>query len=181
MEDWNLLAGEEGKTQRKKSLTQKATADLPAAKRRRKDPDELFGMGRESTLVVGRLYICDKCDKVHFRFSYTAFALTKDGLCATNFHCLDVYKGPSPGMRQLVGFVARTWDGRLFPVSAIVAGDKTQDVAVIQLDLPEGETLTPLPLGKTAEVGDTVHTISHPKGMLYRFSSGMVTRNVVEQ
>jgi len=180
LETWNLLSGEEGRRQRVESLGKTVTADLPAARRRKKNPRDLFEAGREGTLVVGRLYTCDKCDRVHFRFTYTAFALTEDGLCVTNYHCLDAFKGPSQGVRELHGFVVRTWDGRHFPVSEILAGSQPQDIAIFRVDLPEGETLTPLPLGKTAQVGDPVYTISHPKGMLYRFSSGMVTRNIAE-
>lgn len=177
---WNLLNGDEAKIQRKDALKKKAVVELPSPGRKKKNLADLFEMGRESTLVVGRLYICDRCDKVHFNVAFTAFAISKDGVCVTNFHCLNSMKGPSTGVREFLGFVVRTWDGRLFPVSEVLAGSELQDLAILKLDLPEGESLTPLRLGPTARVGDAVYTISHPKSMLYRFSTGMVTRNTIE-
>ncbi len=180
MESWPLLKGEEGQLQREAAESNKASVDLPAAQRRKKDPSDIYALGREGTLMAGRLYICNKCDKIHFNVAFTAFAISEEGHIVTNYHCLDSFKGPSGTMRELHGFVVRSWDGRVFPVTEILAGSKAQDVAILKVGLPEGETLTPLSLGKTAEVGDSVYTISHPKQMLYRFSSGMVTRNIAE-
>jgi hypothetical protein len=177
--EWDLLSAEEGKVQLEACKGQKAACELPAPQRRRLSPSAIYQAGCEGTLVVGRLYLCENCDKVHFRFSNTAFAISEDGYCVMNFHCLEAYRGQTPGVRELHGFAVRTWDGRHYPISEIVSGSEAQDVIIVKVDLPEGESLQPLPLGDGAEVGDTVYTLSHPQGMLYRFSRGMVTRNAV--
>jgi S1-C subfamily serine protease len=181
MESWNLLSATEGRQQLEDCVDQTVDCKLPRPRRRRQDAPDIYKSARKGTLVMGRLFTCSKCDNVHFAFSNTAFAISEDGHFVTNYHCITSYKNETPGMKELHGFVIRTWDGYHYPVSKILAGSEEQDLAILQVDLPKGEKLTPIPLGDAAEVGDTVYTVSHPDKMLYRFSTGIVTRNAMSR
>ena len=63
-------------------------------------------------------------------------------------------------------------EGNIFPVTDVLAGDKKSDVAILQA---AGAKFRPLPLGDPAAIGSSVHVISHPDGMFYYYSKGMVS------
>lgn len=178
---WDLLSAKDGKIQLAACVDQKASCELASPYRRKRDTSSLYASVRDATLIVGRLFTCGNCDHLHFAFTNTAFAISEDGLCVMNYHCLEAFVKEDPAVKELHGYVIRTWDGRQYPVSEIVAGSENQDLAIVRVDLPEDERLTPLPLGNAADVGDRVYTLSHPGGLLYRFSAGMVTRNTVDE
>ncbi len=178
---WNLLPSAEGQEQLASAEGRQVALSLPKPGRKRMDAAEVYQSMRDATLVVGRLFTCGKCSNIHFAFTNTAFAISEDGYCVMNHHCLAGYRGEDASVKELHGFVVRTWDGRNYPVSEISSVSEVQDLAIVRVDMPEGERLTPLPLGNAANVGDTVYTLSHPSGLLYRFSKGMVTRNAVTE
>jgi serine protease Do len=72
-----------------------------------------------------------------------------------------------------------TSDGRVFPIKAVLAADKLNDVAVLKV---EATDLTPLPLARSVPVGAAVYCLSHPlmNGMgtengFFAFTQGIVS------
>ena len=127
------------------------------------DPKNLYELCKPSTLIVANLYKCGHCTNWHSA-SATGIPLSKDGVFATNYHVID----------QTVGETLAVMDaeGKIFPVTHVLAGDKKSDVAILRAD---GAKFRPLPLGDPAAIGSSVHVISHPDGMFYYYSKGMVS------
>jgi len=145
----------------------KATVTLPDAPAKLPAPDETYAACKPSVLVMGRLYKCGKCTKWHVS-SASAFALTDDGVIATNHHVVDTKEGVALG--------AMNADGKVFPVKEVLAADKASDVVILRL---ADAKLSPLPLGKPAPVGSAVNVISHPDGRLFTMTKGSVSRYYV--
>jgi S1-C subfamily serine protease len=125
-----------------------------------------------ATIVLGEFYRDGKSKKDEFSTAAGGFIITSTGACVT---CLHVVNGK--GAR---GFVALTRDGRVLPVREILAADPVEDLAVLQLELPDGVTLDALPLAaEPATVGAQVGVMSHPDERFYLFTTGTVGRHTV--
>lgn len=119
---------------------------------------------RRSVLILGTLYQCDHCSRWHVGIA-TAFAISADGTCVTNYHVID--------RPQTETIVAMTSDGRVLGVREVLAASKADDLAIIRLD---GGALVPLPLGDDPSLGMAVQVISHPTGRFYTLTEGIVSR-----
>ncbi len=127
------------------------------------DPRSLYELCKPSTLIVSKLYKCGRCTHWHSG-SATGFPLTRDGIFATNYHVAAQTDG------QTLAVV--DGQGKIYPVTEVLAGDKDSDVAILRA---EGAKFRPLSLGDPAKIGSNVHVISHPDGMFYYYSKGMVS------
>jgi serine protease Do len=127
------------------------------------DPQSLYELCKPSTLIVARLYKCEHCTNWHSG-SATGFPLTKDGIFVTNYHVLEQIDGKTLAVMDT--------EGNIYPVTQILAADKESDVAIVRA---KGAKFRPLPLGEPAKIGSNVHVISHPDGMFYYYSKGMVS------
>ena len=143
------------------------TFKLPKTKLESIHPDEFYSRCKASVLVLGRLYKCDKCTKWHVS-SESGFALSEDGVIATNYHVVDSKEGVVLG--------AMDSNGKTFVVSEVLAANKSDDVAILRL---LDAKLTPLPLAVRAPVGNAVSVISHPDGRYFTMTKGDVSRYFV--
>ena len=100
----------------------------------------------------------------HVSSTGTAFAISADGLIATNHH---VVKGGSH-------FAAITEQGAKFKVARIVAEDPVADLAILQL---EARDILFLALGNSNEitVGKRVAVYGSPKGLAGSLSEGIIS------
>jgi serine protease Do len=143
------------------------TVKLPETKLESIHPDEFYSRCKASVLAVGRLYKCGKCTKWHVS-SASGFALSEDGVIATNYHVVDSKEGVALG--------AMDSNGKTFVVSEVLAANKSADVALLRL---RDAKLTPLPLAVRAPVGTAVSVISHPDGRYFTMTKGDVSRYFV--
>jgi len=127
------------------------------------DPQSLYELCKPSTLIVSKLYKCGRCTHWHSG-SATGFPLTRDGIFATNYHVAAQTEGQTLAVMD--------GQGKIYPVSEVLAGDKDSDVAILRA---QGAEFRPIPLGEPAKIGSNVHVISHPDGMFYYYSKGMVS------
>ncbi len=130
----------------------------------------LYTQSVPATLVIARIYHCDKCQRWHTDSAATAFALSADGVCVTNYHVFDHAEGET----TLV--VSDAW-GTTHLVLEILAANKRDDVAIFRVSVDEGP-LMPLPLRPGADVGTQVAVISHPANHFYSLAQGIVSRRV---
>ena len=138
---------------------------LPERKRGKYPPHEIYERCKSSVLMIGRIYKCDKCTKWHVG-SASAFAITSDGVIATNYHVIEEKDGATLGAMDL--------SGKTYAVSEVLAASKADDVAILRL---KGATLTPLDLAnKPAPVGMSINVISHPDGRYFTMTKGDVSR-----
>ena len=127
------------------------------------DPQNLYQLCKPSTLIVARLYKCEHCTNWHSG-SATGFPLTKDGIFATNYHVIEQTDGKTLAVMDT--------KENIYPVTKVLAADKDSDVAIVRA---KGAKFRPLPLGEPAKIGSNVHVISHPDGMFYYYSKGIVS------
>ena len=129
------------------------------------DAVTLYDRARRGVLVMAGVYKCPKCTNWHINTA-SGFVLSGDGVAVTNYHVVnDDFK--------LIA--AMTADGRVVPVTEVLAADRSHDVAIIRLG---GGGFAPLPLLAEAPIGSRVYVISHPAQEFYTFTAGMVSRHV---
>ena len=127
-------------------------------------PNKLYDQISKSVLVIGRLYNCGKCSKWHTSTA-SAFAIGKEGIIVTNHHVLEKDDGEILGVMD--------YKGNVFCVEKVLAANEEDDLAILKLRNAE---LTPMALGKPANVGSDVWVISHPDRKMYMMTKGMVSR-----
>ncbi|MCP4645156.1 MAG: trypsin-like peptidase domain-containing protein [bacterium] len=131
-------------------------------------PAEIYETCKKSVVVVGGLYKCKKCKDWHMTTA-SGFAISESGVIATNYHVVDVSDRATMGVM--------TSDGEVYPVTAVLAADKVDDVAILQVD---AEGMTPLALASGAPVGTPVTVISHPNNNLFTLTQGAISRRYVQ-
>lgn len=148
-----------------KQLTRsKAEVQLPEIRTKKLPPGRIYESCKPSVLMIGRLYNCGKCSNWHVS-SASAFALTESGVIATNHHVVENNEGVALG--------AMDHTGKTYVVSEVLAANKADDVAILQL---RDAKLTPLPLAAKAPVGTPINVISHPDGRYFTMTKGDVSR-----
>jgi S1-C subfamily serine protease len=135
----------------------------------------IFAKRERSVFIIGKLYGGGGTD-VHWDLTGTAFAIAEDGVCVTNYHVLKDIIRPDDNNTDSVYFIV-TPDRKVYFMDSILAWSQNNDLAVFKVNT-QGDRLSPIPLGKPAQVGAPVFCISHPIGYFYYFSKGMVSRNV---
>jgi serine protease Do len=166
---------ENGKTVSPAKLAEQADAEpsypmTPTAEPTQKlDAETIYSRAKPGVVVLGGVYKCDKCKHWHVRCA-SAFVIRRDGLVVTNHHAVEAYK-------QTEGLGIMTDDGRVFPVKAVLAASRHNDLALLKVD---AENLRPLPLARDASVGAAVYCLSHPSmpngksNCFYTFCEGVV-------
>ena len=145
---------------------------LPRIKTAPLESHQVYPSVAPSVLVLSKLYKCERCTRWHDR-STGAFALTADGAIVTTYHVVD---GLKPDERALV---ATSASGKVYVVKEILAANKLNDIAILQLELPAGEKLQPAKIAEKAIPGEDVYAISHPVGRFYTLTKGVVSRNAI--
>ena len=135
-----------------------------------KDGKDLYDTVDDGVLIIARMYLCGKCDNVHANCA-SGFVVSKDGLAVTNHHVMENTD------EKTITFVAMTRDRKVVPIIKVLASDKKNDLALIQLD---GQGFTPVPIARNAQVGERVHAVTNPTGRFYTYSSGEISRFFVK-
>ncbi len=142
--------------------------ELPAIEPAPPSPRELFARRADGVLVVGVMAKVRKKAKYEMA-GCSGFALTADGVFVTNYHVIDSPEGDA--------IMIMSRNGKVTPVSEVLAADKLTDVAILRA---AGATFSPLPLAVTAPApGTPVWAISHPDHNFYSLTGGLVSRNFV--
>jgi len=142
--------------------------------------EEIYAQRKNSVFLIGKLKKTkDTTGAISFDFTGTAFAISSDGVCVTNYHVLQdiIQRNDSTTGMDSVYFI-ETVDRKVYFVEKILAYSQNNDLAIFKVNTRGGK-LRPLSPGKPAEVGAAVYCISHPQGNFYYFSKGIVARNVV--
>lgn len=140
---------------------------LPAVRATGSGQLGFYSKAKSGVLVVAGIYKCSSCQNWHASCA-GGFVLTADGKAATNYHVIE-----QANMKVLAAMAS---DGQIYPVESVLAANKQTDSAIVQLKLPEGKRLSPLPVATSAEVGDSVFVLSHPDSHFYTLTKGIVSR-----
>ncbi len=95
----------------------------------------------------------------------TGFFLTESGALVTCGHVLENGKKP-------LGLAVMTRDGRVCPVTQILALSADNDLAILQVD---GSGFKPLSVASSIKIGAPVWVLSHPWPWYYLLTSGTVS------
>lgn len=144
-------------------------ARLPEAGEKKLSAAELIAQARPGVLVVAQTFLCGKCDKRHLSAA-SGVMLTAEGAFATSYHVVN--------QKTNDVMLIMTGDGRIAPVTAVLAARRDADVAILQA---EGRGFTALPLSTNAPAGLPVRVISHPDHNFYTLSEGVVSRQFVNR
>lgn len=128
------------------------------------DGPEIYRRSAAAAVLVGTAYKCDKCTKWHHTLA-SGFAVTADGVIATNHHVAASPNGEAMGVM--------TADGRFFPVLEVLAANKAHDVALLRIDAKE---LNFLSLRDDAPAGTAIRCYSHPASSFGCLSEGIIAR-----
>ena len=105
-----------------RSKTTIKVASEPASRKIPKD--KIYERCKSSVLLVGRIYKCDKCTKWHVS-SASGFAVTTDGVIATNYHVIEGKDGAALG--------AMDFSGKTYFASEVLAASKADDIALLKV------------------------------------------------
>ena len=164
---------EDKKTTKASDLTaqlskEKCTAELAKPGTNQLTSAQIYDQCSASVLIFSGVYKCGKCAHWHAAPA-SGFVLTESGIAVTNHHVLEKSNNET--------YVAMTLDGKIFPVKEVLAASKKDDLAIVQLDLPEGVKLKPLAVAEDAPVGSPITLISHPDGRFYTLTTGIISRH----
>ena len=147
------------------------------AEKKKLKPEDIIGQRRKSVLTVNK-YLGATTQSDMVSGWATAVVLSEDGVCVTNYHVFWELLDPKVqlNIRDSLMFVA-TEEGRVYPITEILSFNQVGDMAFFKIDT-RGDVLTPMPLGNDLSAGANVHTLSHPEGYPYAYTSGVVFRTI---
>ncbi len=134
--------------------------------------DRLYSDLVDATVVVARVYKCDKCPKWHSAPA-SGVVVGADGLIVTNFHVVEGRGSGNKSEQLVVAFR----DGRVFPVQEVLAADKEADCALIRI---AATGLKPVSLCTRSPAGTKVLAITHPAMHYWCLTQGVVSRHFLE-
>jgi hypothetical protein len=146
--------------------------NLPKPATQKLTDRELWQRSQQAHVRLGYVYKCQTCEEWHLNLS-GAYYITADGAVATCYHVLNTRE---ISIREGYLF-ATTEDGKVFPVTEVLAGALQEDVAIVRAK-PEAP-VTPLALNTNVYPGDPAWCYSDPAGRSSYFSKGMVNRFAV--
>jgi S1-C subfamily serine protease len=141
---------------------------LPVPVSAQLDEAALAGKCKAAAVVVARLARLGTSNS-WVAVPASGFFISTNGAFVTSSH---VIHNP-----DYEGIVVLTGDGRVLPVRALLADDKTNDVAILEAT---GDTVSALALETMAEAGSRVAVMSHPVGRFFTFTQGSVTRRSLQ-
>jgi S1-C subfamily serine protease len=143
---------------------------LPLAPTEKISLPEAAKRAEAATVVLGEFF--REKESVAFSSAAGGFFLSESGAIVTSLHVLRE--------KDSRGFVALLRDGRVLPVLEALAADPVEDLVVLQLELPEGGKVVPLPLAaEPAPIGGQVAVMSHPEEHFYLLTTGVVGRHTI--
>lgn len=142
----------------------------------KKSGADFYRSFKKGVFAIGNIYKMP--DRTGFQISIsTAFLISKDGICVSNYHLFKSYN-PAKPLPYEASFVMNC-DGVIFPVVEILAASKKDDLAIFRIKCDK-EELFPLALGEEQAIGEEINLISHPNSRFYRYTKGIINRTYIK-
>ncbi len=171
MEESARVLWENGRLKELKCPDRGCEIELPKIEGAPLDFASRVAQTESATVVFGAFQRTEK-KKVGFGTAGGGFFVSASGVCVTCRHVVSD--------KEIRGMVAMARDGRVFPVKRVMASDPVEDVAVVQLELPEGAKVPVLGLAdRRLPVGAAVFVVSHPDERFYMLTTGVVSRHTL--
>ncbi|RYZ95995.1 MAG: serine protease [Sphingobacteriaceae bacterium] len=143
------------------------------------DDEAVFEKRKGGVYIVGRLMATEINSVITIDFDLigTAFSISADGVCVSNYHVLkNIFHPEDPESKKDSLYFIITAGKKLYLLDKVLAYSRNNDLAVFKVNM-QGDKLDPVPLGKPANIGATVYCLSNPGAHFYSFSKGIVARN----
>lgn len=146
------------------------------------NPKDLFQTKKSTVFLMGRLNQKDRNDYPYADLFASAFAISSDGICVTNYHVLGELihtDKPTDSLqlsKDLSTYFIETIDGEVYVLDKLLAFSSSNDVAIFKVKT-NGKKLPFIPLGPVLIPGEPVYIISHPDHIYYYLSEGIVNKN----
>jgi len=131
---------------------------------------------RNGVLMMGKMYKCGHCPEDHISAA-SAFIISEDGICATNYHVFKSYDPTKPN--DYITFYVMDYEQNMYPVTEVLAGSKHDDLAIFKIDT-KGKKLSSLALGNELGCGEAINLISHPDHRFYTYTQGHIDRKYIK-
>lgn len=147
-----------------------------------KKADQVFSKRKSAVFIMGKLNKSNADAESTADLYATAFGISDDGICVTNYHVLSelIYltkTNDSIAAKTNLGtYFIQSVDGEVFVLDKLLAFSSSNDLAVFKVKTA-GKPLPFIPLGKVLKVGEPVYIISHPDHNYYYLSKGIVNKN----
>ena len=137
---------------------------------------EFYKQFRKGVLMMGKMYKCGHCPEDHISAA-SAFIISEDGICATNYHVFKSYDPSKPN--DYITFFVMDSDKNIYPVLEVLAASKHDDLAIFKIDT-KGTQMAALSIGHEQGTGESVHLISHPDHRFYTYTQGYIDRKYMK-
>jgi S1-C subfamily serine protease len=150
---------------------------LPKPSKKQMDGEQLVDQRSRSVLLVCK-YSPKLVQPEHVQVGASAFILSEDGVCATNYHVLQ----PLLDGRQVLSpldsilFVADV-NKKCYPITKILSYNREADFAIFKIDT-KGAKLPAIPMGNDLAAGAPIQTLTHPEWHMFYYSEGVVARTL---
>ena len=129
----------------------KYAVEIMAQPSERLPSEAIYARARAGAVIIGAIPGADNPERSEPFFA-SGFVVHKDGLIVSNAHVIEAF-------REMKAVGVMTSDGQVFPIKAVLAADRLNDVALFKID---ATNLTPLPVARSVPVGATIYCLSHP-------------------
>lgn len=147
---------------------------LPKPRTNKLASDEIADLVRPSTLSLALVYLCPKCEHLHFSNGATGYVIAP-GVAATNRHVVESLVAESSSVKE--GYlVAADAAGRVWSVDQVLACGTDADACLISIGASD---LPALAFSDQARSGTPVYCMSHPQENHWRFTQGIIARYVM--
>ncbi|MBK3516995.1 S1 family peptidase [Carboxylicivirga marina] len=168
--------GTSSDTYKKQLLNEKCEVKLDSILHEANGSQNFYTTHKHQVLIYGKMYNCGNCPEWHISAA-TAFPISDDGICASNYHVFDSYN-PDSSEDYETSFVMDL-KKNIYPIVEVLAASKKDDLAIFRINC-EPNTIKPLVLGNDLVNGGDVCLISHPDSRYYTFTQGILNRTYIK-
>ena len=138
--------------------------------------DAFYRQFKTGVLMIGKMYKCGHCPEDHISTA-SAFIISEDGICATNYHVFKSYDPSKPN--DYITFFVMDAEKNMYPVIEVLAASKHDDLAIFKINT-KGKRMPALSMGQEQGVGEPINLISHPDHRFYTYTQGHIDRKYIK-
>lgn len=135
--------------------------------------EEFYPTFKKGVLMMGKVFKFGDYSENHINVA-SAFVISKDGVCATNYHVFKSYDPSAPN--NYITYFVMDSEQNVYPVKEVLAASKHDDLSIFRID-PEEKELYPLAIGDQKAPGASIHLISHPDHQFFSYTKGYINRH----
>ena len=170
------FGGLDADTYKKQLSGKKCDVEIKSASSTPVKGDAFYRQFKTGVLMMGKMYKCGHCPEDHISTA-SAFVISEDGICATNYHVFKSYDPSKPN--DYITFFVLDSEKNMYPVAEVLAASKHDDLAIFRIDT-KGKRIPALSIGQELGIGEPINLISHPDHRFYTYTQGHIDRKYIK-